>query len=1256
MRQIFLIFLCLTSVFVGAQNNFEFVPNKGQFHENVLYRADLPSGALFLERDGMTFSFYDGEVFHEIHHGEKIDKLHCHSYSVKFKGANLKSSTKLSQLNEGLLSFYLGSDASKWATGLKGGSEVFYKELYEGIDFKIYTKNGSLKYDFIVHPGADPNKIKMTYQGLDGISKRGDDLLIFTSLGTIADSKPIAIQNSDSIRLSFELNKSIVSFDVGNYNLNEDLIIDPTLIFSTYSGSSANNFGFTATYDEQGNLYAGGSVFNIGYPTTVGAYDLTFNSSSTSGSDGFTEWGVSDIGITKYSADGKSRLYSTYLGGNRCEVPHSLIVNNRNELFVLGTTSSDNYPVTSSAFDPTFNGGDMANLANGIFVNYTHGSDIIISRFSADGSALLASTYVGGSKNDGLNLNDDLVANYADQMRGEIILDDFQNVVIGSSTASQDFPVTSGALQLAYGGGEQDGIVFKMDENLSGMLWSSYLGGNDADGIYSIINSNSNDVYVAGGTKSQNISFPLNAYQNAYQGGITDGFYAKISNSGDAILQGSYFGSDHYDQIYFVREDNLNQIYFYGQSDKFGTYWIKNAGYKSPNSGQFISKMELNQNTIEWSTTFGSGDSKINISPTAFMVDLCNKIYLSGWGSSSSSFDHIGGNVADGTTDMEVTPDAYKSTTVGHDFYLMVLEDDASSLIYGSFYGGDFSAEHVDGGTSRFDDKGVMYQSVCAGCGGYNDFPIEPSDVVSPTNNSSCNNGVFKFDFGIPNVVADFETPPIICFPNTISFTNKSKMLNTTSFLWDFGDGTYSTDTNPSHLYESPGHYDVVLTVMDSLACNFADSIFKTIVIMGSELKEELNEFSCTGFNMQIGVPPYPDTSVTYIWSPTVGLSDSLIANPIANLHSNQRYQLIISGELCSDTIYQNVYISEFDLKAFGDTTVCNPITGLFAHNETQVGLVHHWSSNRQFSDTLLYGLDSNEIYLAPIVGENYFYVKVEDSVGCNAIDSVYTLVYEYDISYQTNIETCLNDSIEVFPVGYENYDSVYFSWGPSPLLTTSINDTNAIFHGFIPGVYSIPVTSTSAYSCTDTDYVNITVGSFDTTSAISLTTNFDTLINHQTAILTAIPAGLNYVWGPINAVVNAYENNAEVAIEENTKFTVEINDPLVGNCFRRDSIVIVFIDSKCEDPYVYVPNAFSPNGDGDNDVLFVRGNNITDLYFAVFNRWGEKVFETKEQYMGWDGYFRNRNSDPAVFDYYLQYVCEGGRKYFQKGNVTLIR
>ena len=1425
MRVIFILLFHFVFFCAAAQIDYEFVANKGQFHENVLYKANIPSGALFLEKNGLTFSFYEGGKFHDMHHGEKIDKIRCHAYKVEFVGANHNPGTSLSRLNSGAINFYLGNDTSKWVSGLKGGREVYYKNIYDDIDFKIYTKNGQLKYDFIVHPGADPSQIVMVYTGLDELIKKGEDLLLSTSLGIISDSRPLAIQNNDIIKASFIKRGNRVGFKLGDYNKNQELIIDPTLIFSTYSGSFANNFGFTATYDDQGNLYAGGSVFDQGYPFTLGAFDVTFNSSSTRDCGSVNCWGISDIAITKYSSDGRTRLYSTYLGGNRCEVPHSLIVNNRNELFVLGTTSSDNYPVTFNAFDQTFNGGDTVNLANGIYVNYTYGSDIVISRLSSDGSSMLASTYVGGTENDGLNLNSDLVANYADQMRGEIILDEFQNVVVGSSSASLDFPTTSGALQTSYGGGEQDGVVFKMDENLSGMIWSSYLGGNDADGIYSVIQSNSNDVYAAGGTKSQNIPFSSNAFQSNYQGGFTDGFYAKLSNGGDVMLKGSYLGSDQYDQVYFIREDSRNRIYFYGQSNKFGSYWISDAAYNIPNSGQFILKLDSLQNTIEWSTTFGSGDNKINISPTAFMVDLCDRIYLSGWGSNSSGFDGIGGNIADGTTGMEVTSDAFKSSTLGHDFYLMVLESDASSLVYGSFYGGDLSSEHVDGGTSRFDKKGVMYQSVCAGCGGYSDFPIEPFDAVSPTNNANCNNGVFKFDFGLPYIVADFEIPPVSCSPATILFTNTSKILNSTSFLWDFGDGTFSTDTNPSHFYNNPGNYEVVLKIMDSTACNFEDSISMDIVLMGGELEDQLNNYACAGVNLQIGIPPYAETSVTYNWSPSSGLSDSSVANPIANIDSSRQYQLIVSGNTCSDTIYQNIIISQFDLKAFGDTSICNPVGVVAVHNESNSGLIHHWSMSNSFNDTLVYGIDSNEVFVELDSGENYYYIKVEDSIGCEAFDSVFIVAHEYDINYENNLSICLNDSVEVIPfgyenydsvffswgpsplllsssndtnavlyglntgeftvpvtsssahgctdtdyvnitfkysdteiktsgdtivcnstpmvtlvdesdgnlihhwssnnefsdtllyglnenqitlqstlgenyvyikitdsancfafdsvfigvyeynvdyendlsiclndsievvpIGYENYDSVFFSWGPSPLLLSSSNDTNAVFHGFVPGTYSVPVTSTSAYSCTDTDYVDITIANFDTSSIISVTTNFDTLINNQTAILTVLPDGLSYDWNPNGSVLNIYDNKAEVVIEESTLFTVEINDPQVNHCFRRDSVYIVFIDSKCEEPYIYVPNAFSPNGDGENDVLFVRGNNITDLYFAVFNRWGEKVFETNDQSKGWDGYYNNRSSDPAVFDYYLKYECEGGRKHFQKGNVTLIR
>ncbi len=1656
----FLLTTCFTLLF--GQSAFEFVPNKGQFHKNALYKADIPSGAVYLEKDGLTFSFYDAAYFHNLHHGEKADTLNFHAYKLKFKGAR-KAQISLKKQNPGVLNYYLGEDESKWVSGLTAGGEVYYSNIYKNIDFRIYSKNDELKYDFIVHPGGKVDDIELVFEGLDYLGLRGDDLVMTTSIGTLKDTKPIGFQNEQEIPMNFKLEENKVKFQIDDYNEQQDLVIDPTLVFSTYSGSFANNFGFTATYDELGNLYAGGSVFSGGYPTTVGAYDITFSSSTLWGWEAGIIWGVSDIGITKYSDDGRTRLYSTYIGGNRCEVPHSLIVNNRDELFVLGTTSSNNYPTTVGAYDNSFGGGDTSNLARGIFVNYTHGSDIVVSRLSADGTAMLASTYVGGSENDGLNLNTDLVANYADQMRGEIILDEFQNVVIGSSTASSDFPTTPGAYQNTYGGGEQDGVVFKMDENLSGLIWSSFYGGDDADGIYSVIKSNSNDVYVAGGTKSDDLVFPSDAFQTTYQGGITDGFYAKISNDGNALLKGSYYGSDQYDQIYFVREDRFDQVYFYGQSDKFGSYWIRNATYGTPNSGQFISKMLPSQTDLEWSTSFGSGDSKINISPTAFLVDLCNKVYLSGWGSDDGGFDMIGGNIANGTAGMEVTLDAFKPTTDGHDFYLMVLEDDASELVYGSFYGGNLSEEHVDGGTSRFDEKGVMYQSVCAGCGGNNDFPIEPVDAVSSTNNGSwfgspgCNNGVFKFDFGLPTIVADFDPPPVICPSESVDFVNKSKVLDETTYLWNFGDGTESTEENPTHTYLVAGHYEVELKIYDPASCNLYDSVTQTVFVMGRTLDDLASDSSCAGKNTQIGIPPYPDPTITYSWSPTIGLSDPSVSNPLVDIDVETEYTLIISNgdcfdtlkqtvvpfvfnylvedgvgcadaaygtlfngygnfeqflwssndlfgdtlndfpsdstlvdfdlaigyttyyveafdangcevidslkiwgvgsayegyidticigdtvvfsdstlrdlvieyiwepddsvlftstdsmwavpsvtqdfqlvkryglrctdtmnftvnvinndpieipdtivcneetitllgdpndiynpiywfadsllsdtvskirnlELnpivgvdtfyieytdtfgcryykdvfvnnldfqiettgdsiacnktfptvevtnydplvmvdlywestseftsdslnpvtsieaedfynrvwatvtntngcvasdtviilnlaiedyvlppldicegdeavigipfdesseglfvwipatglsddsipdplltgvdtatygliidngsCRDTIYQTINVSQIELEAFGDTSFCNILPELSFSNETKPGLTNFWSSSIEFLDTLQFGVDSNNLDIQSELGENTIYVKVYDEVGCERIDSVVVNAFEYDLTFTNNLEACGNMYLASTPIGYEDYDSVEFNWGPSPVLLTNPTDTNALFYG-PAGSYSVPVTSTSAYGCTDTDYVELTFAAFDTTN-IDLITSKDTLINRETAVLTASPSGLNYQWEPNQYVLSQEGNQATVSIVEPTEFTVTVTDPVLSQCNNQQVIRIAHVEIECLDPYIYVPNAFTPNGDGENDVLYVRGRNITDLYFAVFNRWGEKVFETTDQSVGWDGYFRGRSADPAVFDYYLKYLCEGEQEFFQKGNVTLIR
>ena len=199
-------------------------------------------------------------------------------------------------------------------------------------------------------------------------------------------------------------------------------------------------------------------------------------------------------------------------------MPHSLIVNSFDELFILGTTSSFNFPYSVDCYDSTFNGGTPNNLTNGLGVNYTNGSDIIVSHLSTDGSTLMGSTYIGGSLNDGLNSTSAISSqnllryNYADEIRGEIDIDENNNIYVVSCTQSADFPITGNVFQPIYGGGSLDACVFKLDNNLENLIWSSYLGGENHDAGYSLAIDSNQDLYLTGGTSST--LFPKNKPSN----------------------------------------------------------------------------------------------------------------------------------------------------------------------------------------------------------------------------------------------------------------------------------------------------------------------------------------------------------------------------------------------------------------------------------------------------------------------------------------------------------------------------------------------------------------------------------------------------------------------------------------------------------------------------------------------------------------------------------------------------------------------
>jgi hypothetical protein len=442
----------------------DFVENKGQWNDNIQFKAKIPSGNLYLEQNELTYLFYneqDMARYHDLHHGSIQNPspqdylMDVHSFKVKFLNAQTEKITA-SEPTSDYENYFLGNDNSKWANHVRKYKKTVYQNIYENVDLKFYLKEGFLKYDFIVKKDANPNEIKLDYKGLDGIFLEKGELRIKTSVNEIIEQKPFAYQiingKEKEVKCKFKLEGTVVSFEFPRgYNKKYELIIDPILVFASYSGSTFDNWGYTSTFDEAGHLYGGGVTFGIGYPTTTGAFQVDY----AGGNVGFYD---SDITISKFSSDGSTLIYSTYLGGLLgVECPHSLIVNNNDELLILGTTSSPDFPVTATAYDTSFGGGlDYI----GAIPRYLGGSDLIVSKLDVSGSILTGSTYVGGSGNDGLNISDSLNYNYADEFRGEIIIDDLDNIYVASSTLSSDFPVVSG-FQTANAG-LQDGCVFKL--------------------------------------------------------------------------------------------------------------------------------------------------------------------------------------------------------------------------------------------------------------------------------------------------------------------------------------------------------------------------------------------------------------------------------------------------------------------------------------------------------------------------------------------------------------------------------------------------------------------------------------------------------------------------------------------------------------------------------------------------------------------------------------------------------------------------
>ncbi|HVZ26815.1 MAG TPA: hypothetical protein VG842_12205, partial [Sediminibacterium sp.] len=334
-----------------AQKSIEFVENKGQWDPATRYRGDLRDGAFLLQNNGYRVVRYqqdDLQAIGAVMHGSvsgnhpavttdaqatKLTEhpvagggtednngklqLRGHIYEVRFLNANPHPDILPDKPLPGISNYFIGNDSSKWGSGCRSFSGVTYQNIYPNIDVRYYTASGVLKYDFIVHPGGHVSDINMYIDGADKVRLKEGNLLVTTSVDEVREMAPYSYQLAGAGRSelpsAFTLRGNIVGFSVSQqYDPNATLVIDPSVVFSTFTGSTSDNWGYTATYDNAGNFYAGGIVFgpSTGFPTNNGAFQVSYQGGGFTGeSFGF------DMGIIKFDPTGANRLYATYLGG-----------------------------------------------------------------------------------------------------------------------------------------------------------------------------------------------------------------------------------------------------------------------------------------------------------------------------------------------------------------------------------------------------------------------------------------------------------------------------------------------------------------------------------------------------------------------------------------------------------------------------------------------------------------------------------------------------------------------------------------------------------------------------------------------------------------------------------------------------------------------------------------------------------------------------------------------------------------------------
>ena len=642
-----------------------FIENQGQRDNRIRYYAQGDGYSVFLMHDGVVLSFREG------------------SATLRFIGTNPQARIEGSEPAAGIIHYLHGNDPAQWRTGLSHYSQVIYRDLWRGIDLQLRQHGASLKYEFHIRPGASPSHIRLSLEGARELSLDTDGaLLMKTEFGELRDAAPVSYQEIDGARVPVESRYWLARGSYGfaldsGYDHARELIIDPGLDYSTFLGGSSAEGGAGIAVDSAGNTYIVGTTQSPDFPTTAGAFRRT-------GAPG----NVSEVFVTKLNPTGTALVYSTFIGGSDFDWGRAIAVDAAGSAYIAGQTKSSNFPVTNNAFDRTFNVlncprcgidnydafvlklnssgsalvystflggatdiddalGVAVDSAGNAYVTGETGStdfpvtpgafrttrngeyDAFVTKLNPSGSALVYSTFIGGSLVD---------------FGVRIAVDIANNAYVLGNTRSSDFPTTPGAFD-TVANGAFDIFLLKLNPTGSGLVYSTYIGGSDMDSAGGLAIDSAGNAYVAGGTASLNYPTTPGALRTTSDG--NDGVVTKLNPTGSALVYSTFIGGSGFDSVAGIALDASGNAFLTGSTGSTDFPATPGAIQSVLNGGTvdaFVAELDSTGSTILLGTYLGGagsdGASDLKLGPSG-AIFITGQTMSTDFPTTPGAFDRI---------------------------------------------------------------------------------------------------------------------------------------------------------------------------------------------------------------------------------------------------------------------------------------------------------------------------------------------------------------------------------------------------------------------------------------------------------------------------------------------------------------------------------------------------------------------------------------------------------------------------------------